>query len=230
MNSPSEPANGVPAREDKSRFNFGPLARTYDEWYATPAGRAYDAAEKRAVSELLPQAESGARLLDVGCGTGHWSAFFAEQGYAVTGVDIAPEMLAAARAKGISNARFRLADAHELPFENGRFDVAAAITAIEFARDAVVVVREMARCTVTPGGAILVGILNALAGINIERQEADILPYADARFFSPEEVEELLGPYGRVRILVRAFAPLAERVGRQLGSRHGAFIVGIARR
>lgn len=34
-----------------------------------------------------------ARLLDLGCGTGWTSAFFARRGYAVTGQDIAPDMI-----------------------------------------------------------------------------------------------------------------------------------------
>ena len=47
----------------------------------------------RQVSALLPP---GARVLDVGCGEGRDSVFFAERGFDVTGVDIARSGLAKA--------------------------------------------------------------------------------------------------------------------------------------
>lgn len=43
------------------------------------------------IMALLPQPP--ARLLDLGCGTGWTSAFFARRGYSVTGQDIAPDMI-----------------------------------------------------------------------------------------------------------------------------------------
>jgi len=223
-----------------ARFDFGPIAESYDRWYEMPVGRVYDALEKRAVARALPRPRPGARLLDVGSGTGHWSSFFSAHGFAVTGVDIAPEMVAVARGKRMANASFRVADAHALPFEEGQFDVTAAITTLEFVRDAEAVVREMARCTTNPGGALLLGVLNARATVNTERQEAGTPPYGDARLFSPGEVEALLAPHGDVRVDVTTFvprrtpalflAPLTDLLGRLRRSRHGAFIVGRARR
>jgi SAM-dependent methyltransferase len=44
------------------------------------------------IMALLPAPP--ARLLDLGCGTGWTSAFFARRGYRVTGQDIAPDMIA----------------------------------------------------------------------------------------------------------------------------------------
>src|SRR5262245_39004338 len=44
-----------------------------------------------AVMSLLPVPP--ARLLDVGCGTGWTSRFFAHRGYDVVGLDIAPDMV-----------------------------------------------------------------------------------------------------------------------------------------
>ena len=43
------------------------------------------------IMALLPPPP--ARLLDLGCGTGWTSAFFARRGYRVTGQDIAPDMI-----------------------------------------------------------------------------------------------------------------------------------------
>jgi len=221
------------------RFDFGSVAGSYDEWYKTRRGRAYDVLEKKAVEQILPDPMNANRLLDVGCGTGHWSAFFSEHGFVVNGVDISPEMIAVAREKRIANVSFDVADAHRLPFEDGRFDVAAAITALEFVRNAKAVIHEMVRCTRHPGGILLVGVLNALAGVNVRRKAEQQPPYAEARFFSPAELKTILAPYGTVRVTVTTFipnatwalplAPLTDLVGRTLHNRYGSFVVGEVR-
>jgi glycine/sarcosine N-methyltransferase len=48
------------------------------------------------------------KILDLACGTGHHSIFFAKSGYGVTGVDLSEKMLQIARknAKGVSGVRF----------------------------------------------------------------------------------------------------------------------------
>jgi len=82
------------------QFDFGAKAARYDVWYKTDEGRRHDAAQKQAVRALLPTRTTGGQcLLDVGCGTGHWSLFFTQHGYKMTGVDICPTMIAAARAR-----------------------------------------------------------------------------------------------------------------------------------
>jgi len=217
-------------------FDFDAMADSYDEWYETRLGRMYDALEKKAVAGMLPNPRSGDRLLDVGCGTGHWSAFFSLQGFRVTGVDVSPRMIAVAREKRIPNARFEIADAHAPPFEDGQFGVVAAVTTLEFVSDAEAVVREMARCARRPGGVILVGALNALAGVNIRRKAEGQPPYAHARFFSPAQLRALLVPYGKAEAAVTTFvphaawalplAPIVEFAARALRSRRGAFVVG----
>jgi len=234
----TRPVHGRPGGPAASRFDFKALAETYDRAYRTRKGLAYDALEKRAVGKLLPLPAAGARLLDVGCGTGHWSAFFAARGFDVTGVDIAPEMIAVARGKPIPRARFEVADAQALPFSNNEFQVTAAVTTLEFVRDADATLREMARCTTQPGGTLIVGVLNALAPMNARRKAEGKSPYAQARFFTPGEVKAMLARYGEPVVAVAAFVPrvgavlplvwLTEFAGRFSRSKRGAFIVGKA--
>ena len=73
---------------------------------------------------LLPA--SGARIADLGCGTGSLSVLLAEHGFDVTGLDVSERMLARASAKagaaGVS-VDFRLGDASAPDLAKGVFDV-----------------------------------------------------------------------------------------------------------
>jgi SAM-dependent methyltransferase len=82
---------------------FGrPYAHQYDALY----GEKNYAAECDAVEELFRRHGSGTMhtLLDLGCGTGTHAMLLAGRGYAVTGVDRSPSMLALARKKSARGA------------------------------------------------------------------------------------------------------------------------------
>jgi SAM-dependent methyltransferase len=66
----------------------------------------------------------GRTVLDVGCGTGFFTAYYLERGARVTGVDIAPTSVATLSQRH-PQARFILADVGERPVE-GRYDLVNA--------------------------------------------------------------------------------------------------------
>ena len=216
-------------------FDFAGLAKDYDLWYQTPDGKMYDQAEKLTVLKLLRPAKAGERLLDVGCGTGHWSHIFADQGYEVIGTDICPEMSDIARSRDYPGCYFEIADACHLPFDNASFEVVAAIATLEFVRDPELAVTEMFRC-VKPAGSVIVGALNKLAPINRKRIAEKKEPYASARLFSPLEFRYMLAPYGRLRMDVSKenskaqnnglLSKLRKTLPTWLRQPRGAFIVG----
>lgn len=183
-----------------SLFDFGKLASGYERWYETPAGRAHDEAQKSDARKFVKPGKHVARLLDVGCGTGHWSRFFASLGYEVVGVDISEEMIQVAKTRPEPNCRFQVADALALPFGDRCFDVVAAMSTIEFVSDVSLALAEMFRC-VKPNGAVLIGTLNRLAAINRHRLARGRQPYASGRLLTPGELLRLLAPFGRVRMV-----------------------------
>ena len=99
---------------------------------------------------------SGQRVLDVACGTGVVSVTAARLGARVTGLDLTPELLAAAR----DNARIASVDVewHEgdveaLPFDPDAFDVVVSQYGHMFGPRPDVTLREMLR-VLKPGGVI----------------------------------------------------------------------------
>ena len=112
-------------------MTWSPWARVYARtpteyiWGMDPSGFA------REVSALL---QPGARVLDLGCGEGRDSVFFAARGCDVTGVDVSASGLRKAerlaRAHGVSVRWVRGDVAHGIP--NGPFDLVYSCGAIHY--------------------------------------------------------------------------------------------------
>jgi SAM-dependent methyltransferase len=98
------------------------------------------------VLELLAP-QQGERILDLGCGDGALTAKLAPLVAAVVGIDSSPELIAAARERGLDA---RLGDAHELPFAD-EFDAVFSNAALHWMTAPERVVRGVARA-LRPGG------------------------------------------------------------------------------
>ena len=222
-----------------STFDFSSYAKKYDQWYNTPVGKTYDREEKSAVLEFLPSAKPGDRLLDVGCGTGHWSRFFSSLGYEVVGVDISQSMILEARTKCADRTSLMVANAVSLPFEKASFNIVTAMATLEFISHTESAVKEMIRCT-KPEGRVIIGTLNKLAPINRERIIKNKEPYVSAYMFSPEELRYFMASFGavRIRVSVNESKPKQVKPLREIWDRFalpwkqptGAFIVAEVRR
>jgi SAM-dependent methyltransferase len=97
------------------------------------------------------------RILDVACGTGNTTLPAARTGAAVTGVDIAPNLLEQARKRAASEAlkiRFDEGDAEELPYPDQAFEIVLTMFGAMFAPRPDVVAAELMRVC-RPGGLIV---------------------------------------------------------------------------
>lgn len=83
----------------------------------------FDGQVSQTIEPLLATANvtRGTRLLDVATGPGTLAGAGAERGAVAKGIDFSPKMVEVAR-KTFPNVEFRVADAAELPFEDGSFD------------------------------------------------------------------------------------------------------------
>jgi SAM-dependent methyltransferase len=100
--------------------------------------------------------QTGQRVLDVACGTGVVAVTAARLGARVTGLDLTPELLAAARENGrlgSVNVDWHEGDVEDLPFEAGAFDVVVSQFGHMFAPRPEVAVGEMLR-VLKAGGVI----------------------------------------------------------------------------
>ncbi|MFT3864120.1 MAG: class I SAM-dependent methyltransferase [Solirubrobacterales bacterium] len=101
----------------------------------------------------------GTRMLDLGCGDGTTALPAARLGADVLGVDIAANLVAAARARaaaaGLDNVRFQQGDACELSdLADGGFDLVLSVFGAMFAPRPRDVAKEMVRVA-RPGGRVV---------------------------------------------------------------------------
>lgn len=88
----------------------------YDRHAAEYAGMAATLHERPEMEALAALLEPGAHLLDLGCGPGHYSAWFAAQGLKVDALDGSREMVVQAAAKpGVNARQGRFEDLPERP-------------------------------------------------------------------------------------------------------------------
>jgi len=98
-------------------------------------------------------------VLDVGCGVGATPCYLAKKyGCRVLGVDILPKMVERSKERGVKmrlleSVEFQVADAQDLPFEDGRFDVVITESVTSFPKDKQQAVNEYTR-VIKPGGFV----------------------------------------------------------------------------
>jgi SAM-dependent methyltransferase len=104
------------------------------------------------LERVLDRSLHGLRLLNVGCGTGGFNQAAEAAGALAWGVDVDPEAVAIARARGPC-ARIACAAAEALPFRAGSFDVVYCVSTLEHVADWEAALREMVR-VLRPTGSL----------------------------------------------------------------------------
>lgn len=130
-----------------------------DAWGEERRARGQDARERRYVDRFCAALPAGARVLDLGCGSG---APILEdligRGFRVTGVDLSAEQVAQARAR-CPAATVQQADLTELGFEPGSFEGVIAYDSIwHVPREEHRRVFETIRAWLVPGGEALLTV------------------------------------------------------------------------
>ncbi|RME77095.1 MAG: class I SAM-dependent methyltransferase [Planctomycetota bacterium] len=105
----------------RKRFAGERAAQRYDDRLL---GSAKDRRERRAIAALLGALPSGARVLDLPCGTGRLTGWLAEQGWRVVAADASAAMVVRAQTRlaGTDGVAFSVHDALRTGFRSGSFD------------------------------------------------------------------------------------------------------------
>jgi SAM-dependent methyltransferase len=176
-------------------FDDQAFAKQYEDWY-TGHGRRADSLEKRLLVRLLANFSGAETVLEVGCGTGHFSRWLAEQGFRVVGLDISPVMLSEAKKR--DGVPYLVGDALALPFVDRCFDIVAFITTLEFVADPQRALGEAVR--VGRRGVVL-GVLNRYGLLAVKRKIRGKAPWDAAGFFSPSQLAGFLRRVAGTRLV-----------------------------
>ncbi len=148
--------------------------------YATSVVHAKGYSLARLVEQTQPQTDWS--MLDVATAAGHTAFAFAPHVAQVTATDLTPEMLTVAaglaQEKEITNVRFELADAEDLPYDNDTFDLVTCRIAPHHFPDIQQFIYEAAR-VLKPGGLLAV-VDNIVPGTHLRGKKARLLNAAGA--------------------------------------------------
>lgn len=171
-------------------------------------GRGYDNVSY-AISDALAHAAQrlwarpGERILDIGTGTGWTARNVARSGATVVGVDIADELLSAARSLSshiVPAIEFQHADAESLPFSDSAFDGVISTFGLMFAPDQESVASELKRIC-KPGGRAVIAAwtpddesyINKFFGVIAKYSDAPPPAVSPMAWGTQARVETLLG-------------------------------------
>ncbi len=139
-------------------------AEAFDR-FTTAADSFSDNIERPAIERLIGDV-AGARVLDLGCGSGPYSVWFAERGAQVVGLDLSQTMISLARQRARErgvNADFRVGDVRDpLPFGDAEFDLVFSTTSLHYVEDLEATMREVARI-VKPAALLVASVLHPMS-------------------------------------------------------------------
>ena len=141
-------------------------------------------------------------LLDVGCGTGPMIELLSKAygDLRMTGLDLTPDMIEAARAKRIPNARFLVGDSENLPFENDSFDAVICSNSFHHYPNPQAFFDGVAR-VLRPGGRLVLRDMTSVRPVvwlmnHVEMPLAHLLGHGDVKGYTLEEVAALCDKAG----------------------------------
>jgi ubiquinone/menaquinone biosynthesis C-methylase UbiE len=187
-------------------------------WESIPSGLE-PAGFARRLRALLEHVEPGMRVLDVGCGEGHFAAALAQAGAHAVGIDVAEEPLRRARERHPGLDLRRVGEAGPWPFGDSSFDLVWAGEVIEHVADTAAWLSELRR-VLRSGGSLLLSTPDTgraellLAALSGPAFAGRFDPLGDhLRFYSRATLTRLIEDFGFYDVRVRSLGRLPGRRG-----------------
>jgi SAM-dependent methyltransferase len=182
---------------------LGPLREAYDTGAAWRDGRTKEPWKLAERQAFLDRLAPGARLLEIGAGTGQDSSYFEQEGLGVVAADLSAAMVERCRAKGIEA---HVMDFLHLDFPAVSFDAVYAMNCLlHVPNHDLPAVLGVVRAILRPGGLFFVGVY---AGTESAEGPLDDDQHVPPRFFSWRTDEQLLGFAADARFDVVDFHPV----------------------
>jgi len=213
-----EPA--VIKKEIQVRYDdLGERTRTKIEGFQEPArlwpliegerpALAYFRRRKIETAVVLGGFQPGSALVEVGCGTGDYSLLLARAGYRMSGVDLSPKSVEAARGKasilGVSGTSFVVSDAEtlsEIPSESADGVVSfSALRYVPDVRQALLAIRRVLR----PNGVAVLDFPNRFCPwFRLLKTHFGVERHIHDQHYSTREIVTLMREAGLVGITAR---------------------------
>ncbi|GAB3803364.1 class I SAM-dependent DNA methyltransferase [Micromonospora zhanjiangensis] len=182
--------------------------RFYDSYVSTHAGTGGAAAAalvyRRDIRPYLPRRSASCRVLDIGCGQGKLVALMLADGLDAHGVDISPEQVAVAHARGLD--RVQLGDLHRYLHETaGTWDAIVATDVLEhLTRRELIRTFDDVRAALRRGGRFIARVPNAVSPTGGHTMYGD---FTHQTWFTHRRVAQLAAVTGFDSVRSRACPP-----------------------
>jgi ubiquinone/menaquinone biosynthesis C-methylase UbiE len=222
-------------------------------WQAEACGERYGADQDRIRYEFEPEildfadfaGARGKRVLEIGVGMGADFLRWLRAGATATGIDLTERAVEITRERVAQEgfeADVRQADAEELPFDDGSFDIVYSWGVLHHTPDTPKAITEAKR-VLAPGGRLKVMMYHRRSWVALAAwarfglfkgrpftSVADALTHTESpgtRAFTVNEMAELMGPGATVRPLLTHWdRKYTGGVARLFGNRFGWFLLG----
>ncbi len=158
--------------------------------------------------KVLPLPIKGLPVLDICCGYGMVSEYYAKEGAKVSGIDLSPEAVgrASIRSKRYDfQAEFRIADSTNLPFPDNSFDIVSVHDGLHHLANPKKAVKEMVRAAkkgiiiIEPAKALITE-LSILLRVSLKYEGPDFV-YR----FKENEIRQWLKEFGIKKVLIKRY-------------------------
>jgi len=175
-----------------SPYQQARTAAEYENYYENKY-KAADLLEKKLLTKLIRQFKEANSLLEVGCGTGHFTRWLEQTfGLECEGLDFSKPMLNEAKKRWRQGA-FLQCEGEQLSIRDKGVDLVVYITSFEYMPDPVKAIKEAARVA---RKGIVFGLMNKQAPETLRKRlqsktQKDSF-YSGAVFYSVTDIKEIL--------------------------------------
>jgi len=177
-------------QKDAWYFQQG-IVKTYESYYQEKYKRA-DRLEKVLLRKLLDTLEPTKSLLEIGCGTAHFTGWFESIGLECYGLDLSDVMLKEAKKLWLEGMLLQ-GESSFLPFKTNSFDIVVFIACMIYMPDPIKVIREAVRVA---RGGIIFGLINKWSLPTLRRiiqvKMGKNPYYKNAKFYSILDMKRML--------------------------------------